>query len=97
MQVIGTKKKEKPLQRIAVVALGWIFVLGGIVGLFIPILPGGVLILAGALMLSPQSTWLRRALDKCRLRFPFLERTFKRFSAWGDSWQSRFRNSPGDS
>src|SRR4029077_66596 len=97
MEVIGTIKTEKQLQRIAVVALGWIFVLGGTVGLFIPILPGGVLIFAGALMLCPQNTWLRRALSKCRSRFPFLERTFKRFSAWGESWQTRIRNNPGDS
>ena len=97
MRVIGAIKTEKPLQRIAVVAFGWIFILGGIVGLFIPILPGGVLIFAGALMLSPRSTLLRRALDKCRVRFPFLERTFKRFTAWGESWQSHFRNNPGDS
>jgi hypothetical protein len=65
--------------------------------LFIPILPGGVLIFAGALMLSPQRTGLQRALDKCRVWFPFLESTFKRFSAWGDSWQNRFRNSPSNS
>jgi hypothetical protein len=97
MHAIGAIKTEKSHQRIVVVALGWIFVLGGIVGLFIPILPGVVLIFSGALMLSPQSTWLRRALDKCRLRFPFLERAFKRFSAWGENWQSRFRNNPGDS
>jgi uncharacterized membrane protein YbaN (DUF454 family) len=97
MQGIGITKKQKPPQRIAVFALGWILILGGIAGLFIPILPGGVLIFAGALMLSPQSTWLRRALENCRVRSPFLERTFKRFSAWGESWRGRFRNSPGDS
>lgn len=97
MQEIGITKTQKPLQRIAVVALGWIFILGGVVGLFIPILPGGALIFAGALMLSPQSNWLRRALEKCRVRFPFLERTFNRFSAWGESGQSRFRNNPDDS
>src|SRR5690349_13345330 len=95
MQVIETIKTEKPIQRIAVVALGWIFVLGGIVGLLIPILPGGVLIFAGALMLSPRSRWLRRTLGKCRARFPFLERTFKRLSAWGESWQRGIRNYPG--
>ena len=97
MQVIGTIKTEKPLRRIAVVALGWIFILGGIAGLLIPILPGGVLIFAGALILNPQNTWLGRALDKCRVRFPFLERTFRRFFAWGDSWPGRVRNSPGNS
>jgi uncharacterized protein YqgC (DUF456 family) len=36
-------------------ALGWSLVLGGIIGLFLPIVvPGVFLIVAGALMLSPQ-------------------------------------------
>jgi hypothetical protein len=96
MQEIGVTKAQKPLQRFAIVAVGWIFILGGIVGLFIPVLPGGLLIFAGALMLSPQSTWLRRALEKYRARFPVVERTFKRLFSWGESWRSRFRNNPGD-
>jgi hypothetical protein len=97
MQAIGNTTTQKPRQRTAVVALGLIFILGGIVGLFIPILPGGALIFAGALMISPQSNWLRRALEKLRLRFPFIERSFKRFSAWGESWQRLFRSNPGGS
>jgi len=97
MEEIGITEAQKPPQRFAIVALGWIFILGGTVGLFIPVLPGGVLIFAGAVMLSPQSTWLCGALEKCRVRLPFLERTFKRFFSWGESWQSRFRNNPGDS
>jgi hypothetical protein len=55
-----------PLKRVAILALGWSLVLGGIIGLFLPIVPGGFLIVAGALMLSPQCAWLRRALEKCR-------------------------------
>ena len=69
----------------------------GIVGLFLPVVPGTFLIVAGALMLNPQCTWLSRALEKCRMRFPALERAFRRFSTWDKSWQSRFSNSPGDS
>jgi uncharacterized membrane protein YbaN (DUF454 family) len=38
MQEIGITKAQKPPQRFAVVALGWIVVLGGTVGLFIPVL-----------------------------------------------------------
>jgi uncharacterized membrane protein YbaN (DUF454 family) len=81
MQEVEIRKTQKLPQRIAVIALGWIFIVGGIVGLFLPILPGGILILAGVFMLSPQSTLLRRALEKCRARFPVLERAFRRFVA----------------
>jgi len=97
MQAFGITNPQKPAHRIAVVALAWIFILGGIVGLFIPVLPGGVLIFAGALMLSPQSTWLRRTLEKCRVRSPFLKRALRRFCAWSESFRSRFRNDSGDS
>ena len=97
MQEIGIAKTQKPLQRVAVVALGWILMIGGIVGLFLPFVPGAFLIVAGALMLNPQRTWLLRALAKCRMRFPALERAFRRFSTWGKCWQSRIGNSPGDS
>jgi len=97
MQEIGIAKTQKPLQRIAVVALGWILMIGGIVGLFLPFVPGAFLIVAGALMLKPQRGWLRRALETCRVRFPVLERAFKRFPTWGKRWQSRLSNNPGDS
>jgi hypothetical protein len=97
MQEIGIAKAQKPLQRIVVVALGWILMIGGIVGLFLPFVPGAVLIVAGALMLKPQRTWLRRALEECRVRFPVLGRAFGRFSSCGESWHSRFRNNPDDS
>ena len=93
----GAGTLKRPLKRVATLALGWVLVLGGIVALFLPVAPGGFLIVVGALMLSSQYAWLRRALEKCRVRFPVLERAFRRFSAWGESWQSRFRNKQGDS
>jgi hypothetical protein len=40
-------KMQNPLQRIALVALGWILTLVGIVGLFLPVVLGAFLIVAG--------------------------------------------------
>jgi len=77
MQEIGIAKTQRPLHR---VALAWILMLVGIVGLFLPVVPGTFLIVAGALMLNPQCTWLSRAPEKCRMRFPALERAFRRSS-----------------
>lgn len=95
MPEIGIARVQKP-PRIAAVVLGSILLLGGIVGLFLPIVPGGLLIVVGALMLNPQCAWLRRALEKCQVQFPALRRVFRRLSAWGESWQSRFRNNSGE-
>lgn len=80
MPEIGIARVRK-LPPIATVALGWILLLGGIVGLLFPIVPGGFLIFVGAFMLNPQCAWLRRALENRRVRFPALERAFRRLSA----------------
>ena len=97
MQEIGVSKSQNPLPRIAVVAVGWILILGGIVGFFVPIIPGAVLIVVGALMVNPQWAWLRRMLETCRVRFPVLAPAFSRFSAWSESSQSLFKKNPSDS
>ena len=89
-------KAQNPLQRIVFVAFGWILTFVGILGLFIPIVPGVFLIVAGALMLLPPSEWLQRA-EKYRARFPVLDRAFTRFSAWGDSRQSLSGSDPDNS
>jgi len=67
MQEIGIAKTQRALQR---VALGWILMLVGIVGLFLPVVPGTFLIVAGAFMLNPQCTWLSRALENVECGFP---------------------------
>jgi uncharacterized membrane protein YbaN (DUF454 family) len=97
MQEIGITKSQKPLQRVAIIALGWVFICLGIVGLVLPVVPGAILIVVGALMVNPQWAWLRRMLKKCRVRFPVLTPTFRRFSAWMESSQSLFRKNSPDS
>ncbi len=66
------------MKRTVGLAIGWVLVLLGIVGLFVPILQGVVLIAAGLLVLSRHSehahgwvkrlreqwSWLDRAMDK---------------------------------
>jgi ActR/RegA family two-component response regulator len=97
MEEVGIIKPQNPLRRITVVAFGWILILGGIVGLFVPIIPGAVLIVVGALMVNPQWAWLRRMLEKCRVRFPVLAPAFSRFFAWSEGGQSLFKKDPADS
>jgi uncharacterized membrane protein YbaN (DUF454 family) len=65
---------KKWLNRVSFLVLGSIFVLGGIIGLFLPIIPGGLLLGIGVLMLSSRSVSLQRTLEKVVARFPALNR-----------------------
>ena len=58
------------LKRIAVWWLGWVFIVLGIAGLFLPILQGILFLLIGLSLLSNQSPWAARLLHKLRERFP---------------------------
>jgi uncharacterized membrane protein YbaN (DUF454 family) len=90
-------KTQNQLERVALVVLGRVFICLGVVGLVLPVVPGAILIVVGALMVNPQWEWLRRMLKKCRVRFPDLTPGFRRFSAWSESSQSLFKKSPSDS
>lgn len=92
MQWIGISRRQNPLQRVAVIAFGSVLVLGGAIALFLPVVPGVFLIVAGILMLSPRCGWLQRALETFRAWFPSFEHSFKRISIWGRTWRNRFRN-----
>jgi len=46
-------KSQNPVQHVAVIAIGWVFVCLGIVGSVLPVVPGAVLIVVGVLMVNP--------------------------------------------
>lgn len=60
------------LKRILVLGLGWLFILLGIAGLFLPILQGILFLLIGLVLLSYESRMVRRFLAYLRLRYPKL-------------------------
>jgi len=58
------------VMRIVRLVLGWTCLILGVIGLFVPVLQGVLLILLGLALLSRDSRWARRCLLKLRLRFP---------------------------
>jgi len=80
---------KKSLKRLAVLALGWAFILLGIAGLFLPILQGILFILVGLLILSSEYVWAHRLLEKLKARFPSLGRRSAEASAWARLWLRR--------
>ena len=52
--------------RIVLVILGTVLVLGGLVGLLLPIVPGWLLIIPGLAILGTEFVWARRLLDTAK-------------------------------
>lgn len=81
------------LQRVAMLILGWALIVLGIAGLFLPFLQGILLLVAGVWVLSRESAWVRRRLDRLRARYPRLaeveDRAKTRLHAWRERWSRR--------
>ena len=60
------------VKRIAVLALGWGFIVLGIVGLVLPVLQGFLFLLIGVALLASVSVTARRLLERLRARYPGL-------------------------
>jgi uncharacterized protein YqgC (DUF456 family) len=61
-------------KRIVIIVTGWLFIVLGIVGLFLPFLQGILFLLIGLVILSAEYHWARRLLGRLRTRFPKLDR-----------------------
>ena len=61
---------NRRVKRIAVLLLGWIFIVLGIVGLFLPVLQGILFLLIGLIILSTEYVWAHKLLAKIKARFP---------------------------
>ena len=77
--------------------LGWIFVVGGILGLFIPILPGLVLLVAGVVMLNNESALVGKAIEALRAHSTIADSIFKRIFDLSKGWKGRLPSSVADS
>jgi uncharacterized protein len=71
----------KHLHRITLVSIGWLFLLLGVAGLFLPFLQGILFIFVGLLLLSAQSSYIHTHVGRARSRFPKLHRQLERLEA----------------
>ncbi|MFN3467638.1 MAG: PGPGW domain-containing protein, partial [Candidatus Brocadiales bacterium] len=70
------------VKRILVLVAGWIFILLGIAGLFLPFLQGILFLLVGLYLLSREYAWAGRLLHKIRERYPKVAQSFDGVKAW---------------
>lgn len=62
------------LKRVAMIIAGWLFLVLGAAGLFLPVLPGILFLLIGLSILSVEYEWARRWISTLRRRFPAADR-----------------------
>ena len=74
------------VRRMAVLAVGWGFILLGIAGLFLPILQGILFLLIGLIILSTEYVWAHHLLGRLRERFPGLVKHIDRAKERAHHW-----------
>jgi uncharacterized membrane protein YbaN (DUF454 family) len=78
----GLARRRPATLRIALLALGWSLLVLGLLGGFLPLVPGWPFGVAGATILYVESRWFQRVVRRFRRRHAFLERTWQRLRAW---------------
>ena len=78
---------NKRIKRLLIWCLGWVFIVLGILGLFLPVLQGILFLLIGLYLLSSTSPWAERLLKRLRERFPKISKTFEEAKEKVASWQ----------
>jgi uncharacterized membrane protein YbaN (DUF454 family) len=62
------------LKRVAFFVAGWMFLILGAAGLFLPVLPGVLFLVIGLSLLSMEYEWARRWVSRLLRRFPAADR-----------------------
>jgi len=76
------------IKRIGLVIIGWLFIVLGIFGLFLPILQGVLFILIGLAILSTRSEIIKRFLKHLEERYP---RHHERVEIWREKIRNWFK------
>ena len=81
----------RSLKRYVILSLGWFFVFLGILGLFLPILQGILFLLIGFILLTRESEWAKRQLEKLKSRYPRFAEKYDEAEARAERlWQRIF-------
>jgi uncharacterized membrane protein YbaN (DUF454 family) len=80
-----------PLKRALILILGWVLVILGVVGLFLPFLQGVLFLLAGLYVLSLESKIARSWLERFRKRHPGTDRLLRKMKGKAEGFFRWFR------
>jgi len=80
---------HRKAKRIAILLVGWGFILLGIAGLFLPILQGVLFLMIGLVILSSEYVWAHQLLSRLKQRFPKLGRVADQAQDKAKAWLQR--------
>ncbi len=76
----------------AILTFGWAFIVLGILGLFLPILQGILFLAIGGMLLSMESPWAQRVIERLRSRYPVVDKAMIAAQKRTNSIAARIRN-----
>jgi uncharacterized protein len=83
------------LRRILILSAGWLLVLLGVVGLFLPFLQGILFLMVGFYLLTLESVWARRLRRRLHARYPRLAARLDEAENWAERQWDRLRGRRG--
>lgn len=85
------------VKRIVVLGVGWMFILLGLAGLFLPVLQGVLFLFIGLIILSTEYVWAHHLLHRLRERFPGLAKHADHAKERAHAWLQRISGRTPDS
>lgn len=77
---------NRTVKKALALVTGWVLIVLGVVGLFLPFMQGTLFLLIGLTILSSEYVWAHHLLTKVRTRFPriaiFSDRAQKKATGW---------------
>ena len=77
------------MKRIALLGVGWTFIVLGVAGLFLPFLQGVLFLLIGLFILSGEYVWAHKLLHRLKERFPKIAAQFEHAKLRSEAWIAR--------
>lgn len=77
------------MTKLAMLGLGYLFLVLGVLGLFLPILQGVLFLTVGLLILSRHAPWAERLLKHLKTRYPAVGRTVVAAEDLAQRWMDR--------
>jgi uncharacterized protein len=78
-------------RRILILSAGWLFIVLGVLGLFLPFLQGILFLMIGLYLLSLESARARLLRRRLRVRYPGLAAKFDEAKHWAERNWNRLR------
>jgi uncharacterized protein len=69
--------------------LGYVFLMLGVFGMFLPVLQGFLFLLIGLIILARHAPWAERLLNRLRAKSPRLDRAITKAEAKVHQWHER--------